>query len=95
MSERRANDSFEGFLWNKPSFSPIITSAKGRDMKPFLSEDFLLHTESAGTLYHDFAEKMPIFDYHCHLPVHEIAQNKNFENLEIEDRVGGTARIKR
>ena len=24
---------------------------------------------------------MPIFDYHCHLPVREIADNKKFENL--------------
>ena len=50
-------------------------------MKPFLSEDFLLHTETAKVLYHDFAENMPIFDYHCHLPVKEIAENKKFENL--------------
>jgi glucuronate isomerase len=50
-------------------------------MKAFLSEDFLLHTETAKTLYHDFAEKMPIFDYHCHLPVDEIAGNRNYENL--------------
>lgn len=50
-------------------------------MKPFLSEDFLLRTQTARTLYHDFAEKMPIFDYHCHLPVSEIAADKNFENL--------------
>ena len=50
-------------------------------MVPFLSEDFLLHTDTAKTLYHDFAEQMPIFDYHCHLPVAEIAQNRQFENL--------------
>jgi glucuronate isomerase len=50
-------------------------------MKPFLSEDFLLHTETAKVLYHEFAENMPIFDYHCHLPVKEIATNKKFENL--------------
>jgi glucuronate isomerase len=50
-------------------------------MKPFLSEDFLLHTETAKVLYRDFAENMPIFDYHCHLPVKEIAENKKFENL--------------
>lgn len=50
-------------------------------MKPFLSEDFLLRSESAGTLYHDFAMEMPIFDYHCHLPVQEIAENRTFENL--------------
>jgi glucuronate isomerase len=50
-------------------------------MKPFLSEDFLLQTETARRLYHDFAEGMPIFDYHCHLPVSEIAEDKTFENL--------------
>jgi glucuronate isomerase len=50
-------------------------------MKPFLTEDFLLQTQTARGLYHDFAENMPIFDYHCHLPVAEIAADKNFENL--------------
>ena len=50
-------------------------------MKPFLSEDFLLQTETAKTLYQDFAKSMPIFDYHCHLPVREIADNKQFENI--------------
>ena len=50
-------------------------------MKLFLTEDFLLQTQTARTLYHDFAENMPIFDYHCHLPVAEIAADKTFENL--------------
>src|SRR4030042_6977999 len=50
-------------------------------MKAFMSEDFLLQTKTARMLYHDFAEGMPIFDYHCHLPVGEIAEDKNFENL--------------
>lgn len=50
-------------------------------MKPFLSEDFLLETESAKLLYHEFAASMPIFDYHCHLPVEEIASNIKFANL--------------
>ena len=50
-------------------------------MKPFLSEDFLLETESGQRLYHEFAASMPIFDYHCHLPVQEIAENKKFDNL--------------
>jgi glucuronate isomerase len=50
-------------------------------MKPFLSEDFLLQTETAKRLYPDFAEGMPIFDYHCHLPVSEIAEDKTFANL--------------
>jgi glucuronate isomerase len=50
-------------------------------MRAFLTEDFLLQTKTGRALYHDFAENMPIFDYHCHLPVAEIAADKNFENL--------------
>lgn len=50
-------------------------------MPSFLSDDFLLQTRTARALYHDFAANMPIFDYHCHLPVAEIAANKTFENL--------------
>jgi len=49
--------------------------------EPFLTEDFLLQTSTARALYHNFTENMPIFDYHCHLPVAEIAANKTFENL--------------
>jgi glucuronate isomerase len=50
-------------------------------MKSFLSEDFLLETDSARRLYHEYAASMPIFDYHCHLPVEEIAVDKKFTNL--------------
>ncbi|MCP4630211.1 MAG: glucuronate isomerase [bacterium] len=50
-------------------------------MKAFLSEDFLLHTKTAKTLYHEFARGMPILDYHCHLPVEDIAGDRNFDNL--------------
>ncbi|MGN6533413.1 MAG: glucuronate isomerase [Ginsengibacter sp.] len=50
-------------------------------MKPFLDENFLLESETAKKLYHDFASKMPIIDYHCHLPVEQIANDINFENL--------------
>src|SRR5690606_11970295 len=47
----------------------------------FIGEDFLLHNDTARKLYHDFAEKMPIIDYHCHLPVKEIAESYQFPNL--------------
>ena len=47
----------------------------------FLDEDFLLHSETARRLYHDYAADMPIYDYHCHLPVKEIAEDRRFENL--------------
>ena len=35
---------------------------------PFIHDDFLLNTKPARELYHGYAEKMPIIDYHCHLP---------------------------
>lgn len=50
-------------------------------MQPFLSDDFLLQTETARRLYHNYAKDQPIFDYHCHLPVEEIASDKQFANL--------------
>jgi glucuronate isomerase len=50
-------------------------------MKPFLDENFLLETKAAERLYHEYAATMPIFDYHCHLPVAEIAENKKFASL--------------
>jgi len=50
-------------------------------MKPFLDRDFLLSSDTARKLYHDFAVEMPIIDYHCHLPVQQIADDVNFENL--------------
>jgi glucuronate isomerase len=49
--------------------------------KSFLTDNFLLHSKMARTLYHEFAKEMPIIDYHCHLPPDEIAQNKQFSNL--------------
>ncbi|MGC6432011.1 MAG: glucuronate isomerase [Jejuia sp.] len=50
-------------------------------MKTFLDTDFILETDTASTLYHNKAAKMPIIDYHCHLDPKQIAENKNFNNL--------------
>ena len=47
----------------------------------FLTDNFLLQSKTAKTLYHEFAKQMPIIDYHCHLPPDEIAQNKQYKNL--------------
>ena len=49
--------------------------------KTFISEDFLLRSETARVLYHDYAKGMPIIDYHCHLPADQIAEDRQFENL--------------
>lgn len=50
-------------------------------MKKFIHKDFLLHNDTAVTLYHDYAQKMPIIDYHCHLDPKEIALNKQYRNI--------------
>lgn len=50
-------------------------------MKKFMDDDFLLSTETAKTLYHDYAEKLPIIDYHCHINPKEIAENVSFSNI--------------
>ncbi|TFG48247.1 MAG: glucuronate isomerase [Candidatus Brocadiia bacterium] len=47
----------------------------------FITEDFLLETKTAKKLFHEHAENMPIYDYHCHLPADRIASDHNFENL--------------
>jgi glucuronate isomerase len=47
----------------------------------FISDKFLLQSESARRLYQDYAVDQPIYDYHCHLPVKEIAENRRFANL--------------
>lgn len=50
-------------------------------MKAFMDKDFLLSTETAQELYHQFAAKMPIVDYHCHINPQEIAEDRRFENI--------------
>jgi len=50
-------------------------------MKKFLDQDFLLHNETAKTLYHNYAAKMPIIDFHNHLSAKEIYENKKFDNI--------------
>ena len=50
-------------------------------MKRFMDEDFLLSSETARKLYHEYAESMPIIDYHCHLSPKEIYENKPFRNI--------------
>ena len=50
-------------------------------MKPFMDKEFILSTESARKLYHEYAENMPIIDYHCHIDPREIAEDRKFENI--------------
>lgn len=50
-------------------------------MKTFMDENFLLTTETARKLYHEYAAAVPVLDYHCHLDPKEIAQDRQFRNM--------------
>ena len=68
-------------------FSEIRPKSEGDDSifnslkMTFISEDFLLDTPEARTLYHEYAAGLPILDYHNHLDPERIAGNHPFQNL--------------
>jgi glucuronate isomerase len=47
----------------------------------FIHDDFLLHSETARLLYHEYAAPEPVLDFHSHLPAAEIAADRRFKNL--------------
>jgi len=57
-------------------------------MKTFMDKDFILQTETAKHLYHDYACKLPLADYHCHLSPKEIYEDRRFDNI-VEVWLGG------
>lgn len=50
-------------------------------MSNFMNEDFLLKNKVSRKLFHEYAEKMPVLDYHCHINPREIAEDRQFENI--------------
>ena len=46
-----------------------------------MNDNFLLENKYAEELYHEHAARMPILDYHNHLPPNEIAENKIFRSI--------------
>lgn len=50
-------------------------------MKAFMDRDFLLTNETAKHLYHDYAERLPIIDYHCHINPSEIEQDLRYDSI--------------
>lgn len=50
-------------------------------MKSFINDNFLLQSDFAKTLYHDYAKPLPIIDYHNHLSPQQILENTTFENI--------------
>jgi glucuronate isomerase len=47
----------------------------------FITENFLLQSETARYLYKKYASGQPILDYHCHLSPKDLAENRRFRNL--------------
>jgi glucuronate isomerase len=47
----------------------------------YITDNFLLTNASAEQLFHQYAKKQPIIDYHNHLPPREIAEDKRWENI--------------
>ena len=50
-------------------------------MDRFITENFLLQSDAARSLYFDYASDLPIIDYHNHLPPEDVAANRQFANL--------------
>ncbi len=50
-------------------------------MKPFMDANFLLPDRSSRRLYFEYAEAMPILDYHCHLDPAAVAGDTRFKTL--------------
>lgn len=50
-------------------------------MTAFMTKDFLLKTETAKKLYHNYAASLPIIDYHCHVSPKEIFEDKHFTDI--------------
>ena len=50
-------------------------------VKPFIGPSFLLDNNVSEKLYFEYAEPLPLIDYHNHLPPKEIAENRQFHNL--------------
>ena len=57
-------------------------------MKAFMDKDFVLETATAQHLFHEYAEKLPLVDYHCHLSPREIYEDRRFNDL-VEVWLGG------
>ncbi len=45
-----------------------------------INKDFMLNTKMAKKLYYDFAQNLPIIDYHCHLVPEMIANDYKFKD---------------
>lgn len=68
-------------LFRSSFFTNGLTQTQSKTMKKFLGKNFLLQSRTAQDLYHQYAKKMPVIDYHCHLSPAMIADDPCFDNL--------------
>jgi len=47
----------------------------------YKSYDLLLKTQAAKELYHAYAAKLPVIDYHCHINPADIAEDRRYDNI--------------
>src|SRR5699024_2452758 len=50
-------------------------------MRQFLDDNFLLSNSFSQVLYHNYAKKLPIIDYHNHLIPEQVVSNAKFDNI--------------
>lgn len=50
-------------------------------MEKFINDDFLLENDFSRELYHGYAKKLPLIDFHCHLDPREIWEDKKWGNI--------------
>ncbi len=58
-----------------------LEELKNGHSKSFINDDFLLQNKAAKKLYFDYANGLPIIDYHNHLPPNEMAVDKKYDSL--------------
>ena len=46
-----------------------------------MDSNFLLSNETARVLFYEYAAKVPIIDYHCHLNPEDIEEDRTFSNI--------------
>lgn len=56
-------------------------NGKEEEMDPFITDDFMLHSDTAKELYLQHAEKLPIIDYHNHLNPKDIYEDRGYDNI--------------
>ncbi|MEN1785957.1 MAG: glucuronate isomerase [Bacteroidota bacterium] len=59
----------------------IVGNQLNISQEPFITDQFLLKSEFARKLYHNYAKALPVIDYHNHLPPEQIANNHVFDNI--------------